>query len=210
MVSGLAVSAVVSARNEAGTIACCLRSLLGQSSAPAEVVVVDDGSRDGTLKEASRFPVRLVRVDYGNTYLAKRAGVLKASHDVVVAVDGDTVLEAGWVEKALKLLTPDVSLVTGFIQPLSGRAYERWIADFQNRSPFYLSGPSYMFRRADFLKLFGSVDQRFYEVPLGMFGGLGRVVKSPDLVAYTRLPTRDQAELFSVLRDGLTLALESL
>jgi len=204
------VSAVVSARNEGETIALCLRSVLDQSVRPDEVIVVDDGSRDGTLKRASKFPVKVMHVDYRNTYLTKRAGVLKALSPIVLAVDGDTVLEREWIRCGLQLLTSDVSLVTGYIQPLGERPHERWIAQFQNQSAFYLSGPSYMFRRDDFVKLFLGMDKKMSEVPLGMFQSLGKIVKSPDLVAYTRLPTKDQGELFSILRDGAVLTLDSL
>ena len=45
---GPRVSVLVPARNEAATIAACIRSLLAQEHTDMEVLVLDDGSTDGT------------------------------------------------------------------------------------------------------------------------------------------------------------------
>lgn len=51
-VEGKSVVAVVPARNEAGTVARCVSSLLAQSAANVQVIVVDDASTDGTADAA--------------------------------------------------------------------------------------------------------------------------------------------------------------
>jgi len=47
-VAGTSYSVVIPARNAAATVPRVLESLAAQEPAPAEVVVVDDGSADGT------------------------------------------------------------------------------------------------------------------------------------------------------------------
>ena len=49
------VSAIIPAYNEADVIARCLASLLDQTHRPHEVIVVDDGSTDGTPVIVRRF-----------------------------------------------------------------------------------------------------------------------------------------------------------
>ncbi|MCH7645722.1 MAG: glycosyltransferase family 2 protein, partial [Nitrospinae bacterium] len=46
----LPVSVIVPARDEEANIAHCLTSLLAQSAPPAEILVVDDRSTDGTAR----------------------------------------------------------------------------------------------------------------------------------------------------------------
>jgi hypothetical protein len=56
---GETVSAVVPARDEAGRVSGCVAALLAQDAAVVEVVVVDDGSADGTAGEAARAGARV-------------------------------------------------------------------------------------------------------------------------------------------------------
>jgi glycosyltransferase involved in cell wall biosynthesis len=53
------VSVVVPARDEQGRVGECVASLLAQDAAVVEVVVVDDGSSDGTAAEAARAGARV-------------------------------------------------------------------------------------------------------------------------------------------------------
>ncbi len=57
------VSVIIPARNEAASLADCLRSLVAQVGAQYEVIVVDDHSSDGTQAIAERFPVRVIKAD---------------------------------------------------------------------------------------------------------------------------------------------------
>src|SRR5712692_953147 len=53
-----AVDAVIPARNEAASIALCLRSLFDQDFSARKVIVVDDASSDGTAEEVRTFRER--------------------------------------------------------------------------------------------------------------------------------------------------------
>ncbi len=57
------VSVIVPARNEEATLATCLGSLVGQSGASYEIIVVDDHSTDRTRQVAEGFPVRVALAD---------------------------------------------------------------------------------------------------------------------------------------------------
>ncbi|MFJ6352008.1 bifunctional polysaccharide deacetylase/glycosyltransferase family 2 protein [Streptomyces sp. NPDC092046] len=89
------VSVIVPAYNESAGIEAAVRSLLA-SDHPVEVIVVDDGSTDGTadLVEALRLPgVRVIRQQNAGKPAALNTGIAAASCDLLVMVDGDTVFE---------------------------------------------------------------------------------------------------------------------
>ncbi|WP_216320831.1 glycosyltransferase family 2 protein [Deinococcus aestuarii] len=56
------VSVIIPARDEAGNIGPCARGWLAQTHPPQEVIVVDDGSADGTAEEARGVPGARLRV----------------------------------------------------------------------------------------------------------------------------------------------------
>jgi cellulose synthase/poly-beta-1,6-N-acetylglucosamine synthase-like glycosyltransferase/peptidoglycan/xylan/chitin deacetylase (PgdA/CDA1 family) len=89
------VSVVVPAYNEKEGIEAAIRSIVAGDH-PVEVVVVDDGSTDGTadLVEAVALPaVTLVRQENSGKPAALNAGIRAARNDLLVLVDGDTRFE---------------------------------------------------------------------------------------------------------------------
>ncbi|MFJ1752900.1 bifunctional polysaccharide deacetylase/glycosyltransferase family 2 protein [Kitasatospora sp. NPDC088134] len=89
------VTVIVPAYNERAGIEAAVRSLLA-SDHPVEVIVVDDGSTDGTadLVESLGLPgVRVLRQLNAGKPAALNNGLRNASCELVVMVDGDTVFE---------------------------------------------------------------------------------------------------------------------
>jgi glycosyltransferase involved in cell wall biosynthesis len=88
------VSVVVATKNRKGELREALRSLLGQT-VPHEVIVLDDGSTDGTSELVrSEFPhARLHRSEQSEGYIAQRnRGAQMASAPIVVSIDDDCIL----------------------------------------------------------------------------------------------------------------------
>ncbi|MBQ0848407.1 bifunctional polysaccharide deacetylase/glycosyltransferase family 2 protein [Streptomyces sp. NPDC057621] len=110
------VSVIVPAYNEKECIANTLRSL-AQSTHPIEIIVVDDGSTDGTkeIAEALGMPnVRVIRQENAGKPAALNNGVRNASYDIVVMMDGDTVFEADTVRQLVQpFADPGVGAVAG-------------------------------------------------------------------------------------------------
>ncbi len=85
------ISVVVPAYNEADRIGAVLRPVVA-SSLVDEVIVVDDGSDDGTAEEASAFPVEVIRLpENRGKAAALDAGVSRARNDTFLFLDADLV-----------------------------------------------------------------------------------------------------------------------
>ncbi|MFF0387479.1 bifunctional polysaccharide deacetylase/glycosyltransferase family 2 protein [Kitasatospora sp. NPDC004615] len=110
------VTVLVPAYNELECIANTLNSLAA-SDYPIEVIVIDDGSTDGTadIVEEMNLPfVRLIRKVNGGKPSALNAGIAAASYDLVVMMDGDTVFEPSTVRELVQpFADPKVGAIAG-------------------------------------------------------------------------------------------------
>ncbi|MET7985356.1 glycosyltransferase [Streptomyces sp. NPDC005281] len=111
-----AVSVLVPAYNEAKCIENTVNSLMA-SEHPVEIIVIDDGSSDGTARivEELRLPnVRVVRQLNAGKPAALNRGLANASHDIIVMMDGDTVFEPATVRELVQpFADPEVGAVAG-------------------------------------------------------------------------------------------------
>ena len=113
------VSVIVPAYNEEVGIAAAVRSLVGGNYPTLEVIVVDDGSTDGTSAVVEALAaddprVRLIHQPNGGKSAALNTGIAAARHDVIVMVDGDTVFEPDTIRYLVAALAdPGVGAVAG-------------------------------------------------------------------------------------------------
>lgn len=98
---GPKVSVVIPAYNYERYVGDAIRSALGQDyDGELEVLVVDDGSSDGTAEVVRGFgdSVRLVCRENGGLPAARNTGIREASGEYLVFLDADDELERGAVE----------------------------------------------------------------------------------------------------------------
>lgn len=109
-------SVIVPAYNAEKTIADCLRALGCQSLVPAdyEIIVVDDGSKDGTAEVVKTFPVRYLHQANRGPATARNHGVREARGGIILFTDSDCVPVADWLSEMAKPFgDPDVVAVKG-------------------------------------------------------------------------------------------------
>ena len=92
--SGPLVSVVIPAHNYGRYLAGAVESALGQTYAPLEVIVVDDGSTDDTAEVLGRFAgrIRVLRLDGRGVAIARNAGLFAAEGEYVLFLDADDLL----------------------------------------------------------------------------------------------------------------------
>ncbi|RYD59713.1 MAG: glycosyltransferase [Verrucomicrobiaceae bacterium] len=92
-------SVIVCTRNGASRIASCVEALEKQTLPAHEIIVVDDGSTDGTSDlVASRFPkVQLLTLEPGGLSAARNAGAEAATGEILAFTDDDCEADEGWL-----------------------------------------------------------------------------------------------------------------
>ncbi len=109
-------TAIVPNWNGAARLPACLRSLAQQRGAQAEILVVDNGSTDGSAEIAELAGARVVRLPENLGFAAAVNRGLAASHSRFVAlVNNDVELHPEWLARLLAALDshPECALLTG-------------------------------------------------------------------------------------------------
>src|SRR4051812_16852923 len=85
------VSIIIRTRNEERWITPCLRAVFSQTYRNLEVILVDNGSTDRTVKRACEFPVRLERIERFLPGKAINDGIRASRGEVLVCLSGHCV-----------------------------------------------------------------------------------------------------------------------
>ena len=114
-----AISVIVPCYNAAAFLPATLRSVLAQSGFELQIIVVDDGSTDGSPELVARdFPgVTLVRQPNAGVAAARNTGLAHARHEWVAFIDADDLWLPGKLQAQCALLAS---------QPEAGMAYTAW------------------------------------------------------------------------------------
>lgn len=126
------VSVNIAVKDRRALLAECLDGLRAQSFRDFEVVVVDNGSTDGTreLLDTVELGVPLRVVDHGGSLGAVRnAGVAASRGEIVAFVDSDCVPTETWLaEGASRFVDPALTTVQGRTLPDPRLEKGRWFA----------------------------------------------------------------------------------
>ena len=126
------VSVIIPTYNRQIVISRAIESVLAQSLSPREVIVVDDGSTDGTADVLASFgdSIRSIRQNNQGQAVARNVGVDHASGDYVAFLDSDDWWNVDKLERQLEFflsMNADACFHDFTLQnPATGRAVASW------------------------------------------------------------------------------------
>ncbi len=119
----LRVTVISTVLNEQESIRDLMDSLIAQTRQPDEIVIVDGGSRDGTIAEiekyADRLPLRVLVVPGANISQGRNRAIAAATGDIIATTDAGVRLHPRWLEALIAPLETSLELqvVSGFFLP---------------------------------------------------------------------------------------------
>ncbi len=110
----MSISVIIPAYNSEALLPETLESVLGQTTRPDEVLVIDDGSTDGTAAVAGAFPapVRVISKANSGQGASRNFGVELATSEWIAFVDADDLWEPNKLERQMEELArhPDADI----------------------------------------------------------------------------------------------------
>jgi glycosyltransferase involved in cell wall biosynthesis len=203
-------SVIIPAYNAEELLPECLRSLSDQTIPrdQYEVIVVDDGSTDGTAGVAGSFPgVRVISQKNQGPAAARNLGAKESKGEFILFTDSDCVPERDWLERMLepfvddqklagdkgRYLTRQKELAARFVQ---AEYQDKYRLLERHREIDFIDTYSAGFRRDVFLR-YGGYDTSFpvacaedVELSYRMSNGGERMAYVPGAVVYHRHPDR--------------------
>ena len=137
MAAELAYSVVIPAYNAEPTVARVVEALRAQAPAPAQIIVVDDASTDGTAAAATAAGATVVANETSRSAGgARNAGWAAAASPVVVFLDADAIPAAGWGAGLARALEEYPNALVGCARTFDSRTAWGWVAHLQGETPY--------------------------------------------------------------------------
>ena len=123
--SPVSVAAIATVLNEENSVRTLVDSLLAQTRRPDEIVVVDGGSRDGTVALLRGYaergaPLRVIVAPGANISAGRNRAIAETTSDIVASVDAGVRIEPGWLAALARPFErsggSDVDVACGFFR----------------------------------------------------------------------------------------------
>lgn len=103
------VSTIVPVYNTVNELERCINSLLNQTYADIEIILVDDGSEDGSGQICDRYAerdnrVKVIHQENAGVVAARKAGVRAAKGEYVSFIDSDDYIDEGMYQRLIKVV----------------------------------------------------------------------------------------------------------
>lgn len=165
-------SVVIPTFNRVRSLRRCLDALAGQTLSPSEfeVIVVDDGSRDGTYAAISdlTFPyhLALIAIENSGPSVARNIGMVRAAGSYIALTEDDVIPQREWLEHAWRCLEDGaVDVVEGrTVYEGSGETVRRFDT---GTIPSFI--PCNLFVKREVLTAVGGYDPAFFDAATKLY-----------------------------------------
>jgi glycosyltransferase involved in cell wall biosynthesis len=115
------VSIIIRSKNEEKWIGLCLESIFTQSYQNFEVILVDNNSKDATVKKAENWPIKIIEIEKFLPGDAINQGIDQSSGEIIVCLSAHCIpINKEWLSNLIRPLeNPSIAGVYGKQIPLS-------------------------------------------------------------------------------------------
>jgi glycosyltransferase involved in cell wall biosynthesis len=133
------ISFITTFLNEDKTIILLLESLLQQTFLPDEIVFVDGGSTDKTVKKIEEFRVKIKNykgkftliTKKGNRSIGRNVAIKKATGEIIVCSDAGNILDENWIKNIIKpFADPTVDVVAGYYKGKADTVFQKCLIPY--------------------------------------------------------------------------------
>lgn len=100
------ISIIIPSYQHASTLPACLTRIFAQTYTPLEIIVIDDGSTDGTQQAVAPFRDRInyVRQENSGANVARNNGFAESKGDYVIFCDADVIMKPEMIQTMFEAL----------------------------------------------------------------------------------------------------------
>ncbi|PJA00044.1 MAG: hypothetical protein COX78_01085 [Candidatus Levybacteria bacterium CG_4_10_14_0_2_um_filter_35_8] len=206
-------SLIVTTYNEQNSIGKLIDSILKQSKLPDEVIVVDGGSRDKTIKEIERkrlqnkgkLQIRVIK-KIGNRSIGRNEATKVATGNIILCTDAGCILDKNWVKNIIKPFeNKKFDVVAGYYKGLSGNIFQKSLVPYvlvmedKIKDKFLPSTRSMGFRKSVWEKV-GGFNEKLshnedYDFAKKLEKNKSKILFAKDAVVYW-IPRKNLKEVF--------------
>lgn len=154
--------------NEEKSLKKFLNSLNSQTISPDEIIIVDGGSKDNTLKiiKSHKFKIKKnnikILLKRGNRSVSRNFAIKHAKNEIILCSDAGCILDKFWVEKIKAPFSKKIDVSSGYYKPLFSNTFEKALSAYTcvmpnkiDPSTYLPSSRSIAFRKSSWKKVGG-------------------------------------------------------
>ena len=165
------LSIICTVLNEEKTIEKFIDSILKQTVAPDELVIVDGGSTDNTISKIQNSKAKIQQyglkiktiIKKGNRSVGRNEAIKNSSGDIILVSDSGCVLDKDWIKNITKpFKDKNIDVVSGYYKPVTKNIFQKCLAAYTSVMPdkidkenFLPSSRSVAFRKSAWKKAGG-------------------------------------------------------